>query len=298
MGEIETEVVVVGAGIAGLTAARTLAGEGRDVLVLEARDRVGGRTENVEIGGQPNEIGGQWVAPYQDFLRGLLEELGIELFPSHRSGRHVYVGPDGTVSRYEGHDAPLPDAAGRSYADAVAKLDALAASLDPEAPWEHPDAAALDAVTYEDIKKQFTGTPVDAFFDRIAHPAMLDVEIDFGSMAVSEVFPRRLPDLFVGRPRAQRDPDPEALLVVERNQASEPLARFRLHRLLHFRQTIGAHLGGPAGRQRILDRVEHVQPRSKRLRHPPGKEHRAIERLVGRTMEQDVSHRSVRHRTS
>jgi len=149
MGAIETEVVVVGAGIAGLTAARTLAGEGRDVLVLEARDRVGGRTENVEIGGQPNEIGGQWVAPYQDFLRGLLEELGIELFPSHRSGRHVYVGPDGTVSRYEGHDAPLPDAAGRSYADAVAKLDALAASLDPEAPWEHPDAAALDAVTYE-----------------------------------------------------------------------------------------------------------------------------------------------------
>jgi putrescine oxidase len=76
-------------------------------------------------------------------------ELGIELFPSHRTGRHVYVGPDGGVLRYEGHDAPLPDEAGRSYADAVAKLDALAGSLDPEAPWEHPDAAALDAVTYE-----------------------------------------------------------------------------------------------------------------------------------------------------
>jgi putrescine oxidase len=146
---VETEVVVVGAGIAGLTAARTLAAEGRDVLVVEARDRVGGRTENVEIGGQPNEIGGQWVAPYQDVLRGLMGELGIELFPSHRTGRHVYVGPDGGVLRYEGHDAPLPDEAGRSYADAVAKLDALAGSLDPEAPWEHPDAAALDAVTYE-----------------------------------------------------------------------------------------------------------------------------------------------------
>jgi putrescine oxidase len=145
----ETDVVVVGAGIAGLVAAVTLAREGRDVVVLEARDRVGGRTENVEIGGQPNEIGGQWVAPYQDVLRRLVEELGIELFPSHRSGRHVYVGPDGAVTRYEGHDAPLSAAAGCSYAGAVEKLNRLAAALDPEAPWEHPDAAALDSLTYE-----------------------------------------------------------------------------------------------------------------------------------------------------
>ena len=149
MGRIETDVVVVGAGIAGLAAARRLVAEGSDVVVLEARDRVGGRTENVDIGGQPNEIGGQWVAPYQDELKGLLGELGIDLFPSHRTGRHVYVGPDGDVTRYEGHDAPLSDAAGRSYAEGVAKLDALAESLDPDVPWEHPDAAALDARTYE-----------------------------------------------------------------------------------------------------------------------------------------------------
>jgi len=147
---IETDVVVVGAGIAGLGAAAALANEGRDVVVLEARDRVGGRTENVEIGGQPNEIGGQWVAPYQSELKGLLGELGIELFPSHRTGKHVYVGPDRAVTRYEGHDAPLSDAAGRSYAAAAAKLDELAAQLDPEAPWEHPDALELDSLTYEE----------------------------------------------------------------------------------------------------------------------------------------------------
>jgi Ca-activated chloride channel homolog len=41
---------------------------------------------------------------------------------------------------------------------------------------------------------------MDAFFARISHPALLDVEIDYGSMAVSDVFPSRLPDLFVGRP--------------------------------------------------------------------------------------------------
>ena len=69
---LETDVVVVGAGIAGLGAATALAQEGRDVLELEARDRVAGRTQHVESGGQPNEIGGQWVAPYQSELEGLL----------------------------------------------------------------------------------------------------------------------------------------------------------------------------------------------------------------------------------
>jgi putrescine oxidase len=146
---IECDVAVAGAGIAGLVAAMSLAREGLQVVVLEARDRVGGRVLNVEIGGQPNELGGQWVAPYQPEMHALLAELGIEIFPSHREGEHVYIGKDGRAARYRGHDAPLDAAAGRAYADGVAKLDALAATLDPEAPWAHPDAAALDSVTYE-----------------------------------------------------------------------------------------------------------------------------------------------------
>ena len=145
----DTEVVVVGAGIAGLSAARMLVGAGREVLVVEARDRVGGRVWNTEIGGQANELGGQWIAPYQSEVRGLTRDLGIELFHSHRDGDRTYVDAHGVVHRYAGHDAPLGDAADRSYAGAVAKLDALAATIDPEAPWEHPRAAELDAITYE-----------------------------------------------------------------------------------------------------------------------------------------------------
>jgi putrescine oxidase len=146
---IETEVVVVGGGIAGLTAASTLAGQGTDVAVLEARDRVGGRTWNTEIGGEANELGGQWVAPDQSAMHALLEELDIGLFPSYREGEHVYIDPKGRSHRYEGHDAPLGAASERAFEAADAKLDSLAKELDPEAPWEHPDARRLDEITFE-----------------------------------------------------------------------------------------------------------------------------------------------------
>jgi len=59
--------------------------------VLEARDRVGGRLWNTEIGGEANELGGEWVAPYQSRLHALLPELGVELFPAYREGEDVYV---------------------------------------------------------------------------------------------------------------------------------------------------------------------------------------------------------------
>lgn len=146
---IETGVVVVGAGIAGLTAANVLADAGVEVEVLEARDRVGGRTWNTEIGGQANELGGQWVGPYQEAVLETLEMLGLETFPCYREGSHVYIDPDGKAHRYEGEEFPFPPQSAAAYEAALARLDELAGELDPEAPWEHPEAEALDAVTFE-----------------------------------------------------------------------------------------------------------------------------------------------------
>jgi putrescine oxidase len=145
----KTDVAVVGAGLAGLTAATCLVEAGHDVVVLEARDRVGGRILNIEIGGEANELGGEWIAPYQDEMHALLAELGIELFHAYREGDRTYIDADGVLHRYHGDHDPLPEASALAYNAAVGKLDVLVAEIDPEAPWEHPRAAELDALSFE-----------------------------------------------------------------------------------------------------------------------------------------------------
>ena len=143
----EADVVVVGAGLAGLAAARKLTAEGVDCVVLEARDRVGGRTLNRAIGdGKIVEVGGQWVGPTQTRVLELMRELGLESFPTHHEGEHV-IEFEGELHRYTG---TIPKVSKRLLADfgqAQWKLDRMARKVPAEAPWTAPKAKEWDSQT-------------------------------------------------------------------------------------------------------------------------------------------------------
>jgi putrescine oxidase len=146
--EVHADVVVVGAGPAGLAAATAVVDAGLTVAVLEARDRVGGRTWTDTVDGAMLELGGQWISPHQTVLLETIERLGLETFPRYRDGASVYVMPDGEARRYEG-DFPIAPETVAELDRLIGVVDALAAEVDPEAPWAHPRARELDTVQFD-----------------------------------------------------------------------------------------------------------------------------------------------------
>jgi monoamine oxidase len=156
------DVIVVGGGFAGLTAARAIVAAGRSALVLEARDRVGGRVWNHELGpGVWTERGGTFVGPTQDHLYAMAKAYGVGTFPVYEDGQDVYVidgsrgtwsdtGPTGT--------APLEPTILPELTVTVAQLDQMSTSVPVDAPWTAPNAAEWDGQTLETWIKNNTAT--------------------------------------------------------------------------------------------------------------------------------------------
>jgi monoamine oxidase len=147
----DCDVVVVGAGLAGLTAARELSGAGLDVQVLEARERVGGRTLSQSVGEHPEdvvELGGQWVGPSQHEVLGLARDLGIDTYPTHTKGRNLFEDNRGKVKRYSGTIPMLGPLVMLDYGRADLKLKRLIKRIDPDAPWEAEQAERLDEQSF------------------------------------------------------------------------------------------------------------------------------------------------------
>jgi monoamine oxidase len=144
---LSADVVVVGAGLSGLSAARELADAGREVVVLEARERVGGRLLNATIGdGVTVDVGGQWVGSDHTRVQRLAVELGIEIFPQHGAGRNL-LDLDGRQRRYRG---TIPRVDPRGLWDLFVvrrRLRRLAQIVGAEEPWAAERAAELDGET-------------------------------------------------------------------------------------------------------------------------------------------------------
>lgn len=171
------DVIVVGAGVTGLTTAWRLARAGHGVLVLEARDRVGGRLRTEPHGrpGDPTdyELGGQWVAPDQTALLALLDELDLPTYPRYRDGDSVYVDRTRRAHRFT-EDLPLPEHTAAAVTELTKALDALAAETDPARPWDHPEAASLDAISFQTwLERRCDDPAAVALVALFVGPAML-----------------------------------------------------------------------------------------------------------------------------
>jgi len=145
----DVDVVVVGAGLAGLSAARDILAAGRSALVLEARDRVGGRVLNdVTADGTVVEVGGQWIGPTQDRLDKLAHDLGVEQYPTYNEGDNVLV-YRGRRTRYRGAIPKMPPHVLVSIGLGQARLDRMARDVPLHAPWAAAKAADWDSMSVE-----------------------------------------------------------------------------------------------------------------------------------------------------
>src|SRR3954453_3599492 len=145
-GGAEADVCVVGAGFAGLAAARQLRAHGRSVGVLEARDRVGGRiwTENVD--GVAIDRGGAWLSPLHGAALSLAAELGVPTDKTWAKGSHLLIG-DGRTRRYKGLIPNISPLAVTTIGLAQSRINRMAKRVPVEEPWTARDAAKWDAET-------------------------------------------------------------------------------------------------------------------------------------------------------
>jgi monoamine oxidase len=154
----DADVVVIGAGLAGLAAARALAAEGAAVVVLEARDRVGGRVLNHELGdGKVVEVGGQWIGPTQDRVAALAGELGVKTFPTHAVGDNV-IEYRGRLRRYQGETPSINPLVLVDVEQAQRRLNRMARRVPLDAPWKAPHAQRLDGQTAAGWMRRNLGT--------------------------------------------------------------------------------------------------------------------------------------------
>jgi monoamine oxidase len=179
------DVCVVGAGISGLTAARTLHAAGKSVIVLEARDRVGGRCFSRPITGASDvaNMGATFVGPTQTHVLALMSELGIAKFDVYSTGKLLWY-QNGKATPYTGNVPPDSDPLAVVELGEVTlpKVDSMAATVPTDAPWTAPNALEWDSMTVQTWAEQNITTTDGQQLFNFAVEAILSVEAQDISM--------------------------------------------------------------------------------------------------------------------
>lgn len=142
------DVVVVGAGFSGLAAARRLQQQGLEVLVLEARDRVGGRTMAGKLAGLQVDLGGMWAGDSQTELLKLADEYGVRRYAQPLQGKNI-IDLAGRVAMADGEDyvSARSPAAQQQHRELLGRIEALAAEMPDQAHWTWERAAGFDGLS-------------------------------------------------------------------------------------------------------------------------------------------------------
>lgn len=141
------DVVVVGAGFAGLSAAERLVSEGFSVTVFEGRDRVGGRSFSGEIAGVEVDLGATWVSPRHTAIRDLAKRMGCTTTGQFDQGSNV-LWLAGRRRTYKGTIPPVSPVVMVDMARMQWALEKLARGVNVDAAWESADATQLDAISF------------------------------------------------------------------------------------------------------------------------------------------------------